>query len=52
MRFGEIVQLLYEEPEIDVEFGGLDTLESFPMRMMDTDNTSDITSFSDRGKNL
>lgn len=46
----ELIQFFLEEPEIDVQFEGLGEYESFPLKIVDTDNTSDITAFSDRGR--
>lgn len=47
----ELVMYLYTNPLIDVEFGGKTPfVEQFPLKLMDTDNTTDIEDFSNTGR--
>lgn len=46
----ELVYYLYTDPEIYVRFEGLDEEYRYVCFMADTDNTTDISQFSDRGR--
>lgn len=47
----ELVMFLYTNPLLEVEFGGKTPfVESFPLKIMDTDNTTDIEDFSNTGR--
>ena len=47
----ELVMYLYINPNVDVTYGnGEDKFtETYPIKLLDTDNTTDVESFSDRG---
>lgn len=42
----EILQFLFEEPNLEVIFEGLDLPEEFEMEIINSDNTSDIMAFT------
>lgn len=46
----EICQLFYIDPEIDVHFDGIEIPYKYVCFLVDTDNTTDVSSFSDRGR--
>lgn len=46
----EIIQFFYTDPEIDVHFEGLEIPYKYVVWLVDTDNTTDVSSFSDRGR--
>lgn len=46
----EIIQFFYTDPEIDVHFEGLEIPYKYVVWLVDTDNTTDVSSFSDKGR--
>lgn len=46
----EICQLFYIDPEIDVHFDGIEIPYKYVCFLVDTDNTTDVSSFYDRGR--
>lgn len=46
----EIIMMFYEEPEIDVSFEGLTEIQSYVVHLVESDNTSDISSFYNVGR--
>lgn len=46
----ELVMFLYEDPEIEVEFDGLSELYSYNTHLVQTDNTTDVATFYDKGR--
>ena len=46
----ELVHFLYVDPVLQVPLEGLSLPEDFTLRLLDTDDTSDVSEFSDRGR--
>lgn len=46
----ELVHFFYIDPEVSVKFDGIDEKEDFPLMLLDTDNTTDVTNFSESGR--
>lgn len=46
----EIIQFFYVDPEIEVHFEGIEIPYKYVVYLVDTDNTTDVSSFSDKGR--